>query len=235
VIRLDPHVHTAGSYDSAASVHAVLERAAERGLDGVVITDHDAIEESLRAAALAPEYGLLGIPGVEVSTADGHLLAIGVDHRPEPGRSLAESVETVREDGGAAVVPHPFQRTRHGARAADIVDCDGIETYNALAMTGVRNRRARRFADREGHPHLAGSDAHRPDMVGRAYTAVDVEARGNPATVAPGEVIDAIRRGRTAPRGERAPVRRYVSKFARNAGIRTGAGLGRVRRLRKLL
>lgn len=231
MIRIDPHVHTAGSYDSTADVHAVLERARERGLDGVVVTDHDAIDESLRAAALAPEYDLLGMPGVEVSTADGHLLAIGVDRRPAPGRPLAETVRVIREAGGAAVVPHPFQRTRHGVRAADIVDCDGIETYNALAVTGMRNRRARRFADRESYPRLAGSDAHRPDMVGRAYTAVDVGPRGDPTELDPGEVVDAIRRGRTDARGERAPLGRYLSKFARNAGLRTGAGVGRVRDL----
>jgi predicted metal-dependent phosphoesterase TrpH len=224
-MRFDPHVHSRWSYDSSASVHALLASATDAGLDAVAVTDHDAIEGSLRAAALAPEYGLLGVPGVEVSTADGHLLALGVERRPPAGRPLAQTVRWVRDAGGLAVVPHPFQRTRHGARPPDVPDCDAVEVYNALLMTGVRNRRARRFADREGYPHLAGSDAHVPRMVGRAYTEVDLDPRGDPSDVDPGELLDAIRQGRSAARGSRAPVARYVRKFATNAGLKTGAGL----------
>lgn len=221
-MRFDPHVHSRWSYDSGAALHDLLAAAADAGLDAVAVTDHDAIEGSLRAASLAPEYGLLGVPGVEVSTADGHLLALGVERRPEVGRSLAATVAWVRDRGGLAVVPHPFQRTRHGATT--IPDCDGVEVYNALLMTGVQNRRARRFADREGYPHLAGSDAHVPRMVGRAYTEVDLDP-ADPTETDPGELLDAVRQGRSDARGSRAPRRRYVRKFATNASIRTGSSL----------
>ncbi|MFC6726396.1 PHP domain-containing protein, partial [Halobium palmae] len=81
-IRVDPHVHSEASYDASDPVELILEQSAEIGLDAVVVTDHDVLHESIRAAELAPEYGLVGIPGVEVSTADGHLLAIGVDEMP---------------------------------------------------------------------------------------------------------------------------------------------------------
>ncbi|WP_423997219.1 CehA/McbA family metallohydrolase [Halorubrum trapanicum] len=119
-VSIDPHVHSEGSYDGHEPVELILEHAAEIGLDAVVITDHDVIRESKRAAAIASEYGLIGIPGVEVSTAHGHLLAIGVDRMPPRGRSYAETVRWIRDRGGVAIVPHPFQRSRHGVRQRNI-------------------------------------------------------------------------------------------------------------------
>ncbi|WP_434522278.1 CehA/McbA family metallohydrolase [Halorubrum sp. AS12] len=119
-VSIDPHVHSEGSYDGHEPVELILEHAAEIGLDAVVITDHDVIRESKRAAEIASEYGLIGIPGVEVSTAHGHLLAIGVDRMPPRGRPYAETVRKIHEQGGVAVVPHPFQRSRHGVRQRNI-------------------------------------------------------------------------------------------------------------------
>ncbi|TKX60174.1 histidinol-phosphatase [Halorubrum sp. SS7] len=119
-VSIDPHVHSEGSYDGHEPVELILEHAAEIGLDAVVITDHDVIRESKRAAEIAHEYGLIGIPGVEVSTAHGHLLAVGVDRMPPRGRPYAETVRWVRDRGGVAIVPHPFQRSRHGVRQRNI-------------------------------------------------------------------------------------------------------------------
>ncbi|MDB2250608.1 CehA/McbA family metallohydrolase [Halorubrum ezzemoulense] len=119
-VSIDPHVHSEDSYDGHEPVDLILEHAAEIGLDAVVITDHDVIRESKRAAETAAEYGLIGIPGVEVSTAHGHLLAIGVDRMPPRGEPYAETVRRIHEQGGVAIVPHPFQRSRHGVRQRDI-------------------------------------------------------------------------------------------------------------------
>jgi predicted metal-dependent phosphoesterase TrpH len=119
-VSIDPHVHSDESYDGHEPVELILEHAAEIGLDAVVITDHDVIGESKRAAELAPEYGLIGIPGVEVSTAHGHLLAVGVERMPPRRRPYDETIEWIHEHGGVAIVPHPFQRSRHGVRQRNI-------------------------------------------------------------------------------------------------------------------
>lgn len=119
-VSIDPHVHSDESYDGHEPVELILEHAAEIGLDAVVITDHDVIGESKRAAELAPEYGLIGIPGVEVSTAHGHLLAIGVERMPPRRRPYDETIAWIHEHGGVAIVPHPFQRSRHGVRQRNI-------------------------------------------------------------------------------------------------------------------
>ncbi|WP_435074639.1 CehA/McbA family metallohydrolase [Halorubrum sp. HHNYT27] len=119
-VSIDPHVHSDESYDGHEPIELILEHAADIGLDAVVITDHDVIGESKRAAELAAEYGLIGIPGVEVSTAHGHLLAIGVERMPPRRRPYDETIEWIHEHGGVAVVPHPFQRSRHGVRQRNI-------------------------------------------------------------------------------------------------------------------
>jgi predicted metal-dependent phosphoesterase TrpH len=219
-LAIDPHVHSEDSYDGHEPVELILEHAADIDLDGVVVTDHDAIDESLRAADLAAEYGLVGIPGVEVSTAAGHLLAIGVTERPEPGMSLEGTVERVRELGGIAVVPHPFQRSRHGVRRRNIDACDGIEVYNSMVFTGYRNRQANRFAGRRGYPKLGASDAHSIRNVGRAYTEITLEQvpADTPAGAIDGEtLIDAVRSGDTELRGKRTPIHRSARQYAKGA------------------
>jgi predicted metal-dependent phosphoesterase TrpH len=196
MLKADLHVHSVGSYDGKASVDEILDAAEDAGLDAVAVTDHDEIEKSLEAAERASGRGIVAVPGVEVSTADGHLLALGVEERPPAGEPVAETTERVRELGGAAVVPHPFQRTRHGVGAVE--DTDGVETYNSRLFTGLANRRARRFARKNGLPELAGSDAHIAEMVGRAYTTVDAERD-------PDSLIDGIKNGRTETHGRRTP------------------------------
>jgi predicted metal-dependent phosphoesterase TrpH len=225
-LQIDPHVHSEDSYDGHEPVELLLEQAAEVGLDGIVVTDHDRIAESLRAAELAPAYGLVGLPGVEVSTADGHLLALGVRTLPPRGRPLSETVGWVHDAGGVAVVPHPFQRLRHGVSRRSLADCspapDAVETYNSWLVTGIKNRRARRFAERHGLPGVAASDAHRVGYVGRAYTEVDADERTGAA------VLDAFRSGATRVRGQRTPVtvstRHYAVGAARKSSYYARVG-----------
>jgi predicted metal-dependent phosphoesterase TrpH len=220
VLRIDPHVHSEGSYDGHEPVELLLEHAAEIGLDGIVVTDHDEIDESLRAADLAPDYGLVGIPGVEVSTAHGHLLAVGVESCPPRGLPFGETVGRVREAGGIAVVPHPFQRSRHGVRKRHIDDADGVEVYNSMLFTGYRNRRANRFAERRAFPKLGASDAHYLGNVGRAYTEVELDEIPADAPISALDgtaVIDAIRAGKTDLRGRRTPINRSARQYAKGS------------------
>ncbi|WP_435349023.1 PHP domain-containing protein [Haloarchaeobius sp. HRN-SO-5] len=221
-IVLDLHVHSDASYDGHEPVELVLEHVADIGLDGVVVTDHDRIEESCRAARLAADYGLVGIPGVEVSTAEGHLLAIGVTERPAAGKPFDETVEQVRELGGAAVVPHPFQRTRHGVRRRTVSDCDAIETYNSMLFTGYQNRRARRFAKTRGYGEVGGSDAHYLMNVGRAVTVVELESPVPDVTdVTVDQVVAALQEGETRVHGMRTPIRRSTVQYGIGAGRKT--------------
>jgi predicted metal-dependent phosphoesterase TrpH len=221
-VSIDSHVHSEDSYDGHEPVELLLEQASDIGLDGIVVTDHDEIGESLRAAELAPEYDLVGIPGVEVSTAAGHLLAIGVEARPDEREPLDETVEEVRERGGAAVVPHPFQRTRHGVRKRKLRDCDAIEIFNSWLFTGYRNRRAKRFAQRHDYPGVAASDAHSAGYLGRAYTELMIPGVDSKTELDGEHVVEAIRDGSAEIHGRRQPLHRSAHHYLIGAGRKAG-------------
>src|SRR5262245_43958804 len=104
----DLHIHTIHSYDGTASVSAVLRQAKKIGLDVIAITDHDEIAGSLKALELAPSYGLEVIPGIEITTAEGDLLAFNITQKIERGQALIETVLQVHEAGGFCIAPHPM-------------------------------------------------------------------------------------------------------------------------------
>lgn len=219
-LRIDPHVHTEASYDATGTVDAVLDRAREAGLDAIAITDHDTTVAAREAIGRAALHEVAVIPGVEVSSRDGHVLALGIVERPPVGRSLEETLEFVRDAGGLGVIPHPFQRSRHGVPKRALTDCDGVEVFNPWTMTGIQNHRARRFARRRNYPRLAGSDAHEPALVGRAYTEVEIRAPSEPGPhrPSPDAILDAIADGRTTVTGRSTSTQRYLRKYSRSVG-----------------
>ena len=205
MLSIDLHTHSGASFDGRDSVELLLEQAVAVGLDAIAITDHDEISASREAVSLAPEYDLIAIPGMEVSSADGHILSLGTDTLIQAGLPFRETVERIRDSGGIAVVPHPFQESRSGVLAniskQELAIADAIEVYNSRLLTGFSNRQARMFASRRGLPMTAGSDAHICEMVGQAVTKVDP-----PDSTADG-ILEEIKAGRTATDGKRTPWR----------------------------
>ncbi|PSP54774.1 phosphoesterase [Halobacteriales archaeon QS_1_67_19] len=203
MLSVEFHAHSSLSYDGRDSVDLLLEQAAAVGLDALAVTDHDEIDASLAAAEKAGEYDLVGIPGMEVSTAAGHVLGLGIRERVPAGLSFGETLDRIREQGGVAVVPHPFQKSRSGVMAnitgPQLAQADAVEVYNSRLLTGRGNRKAKRFAERHDLPQTAGSDAHIGEMVGQAVTRVDASDRTVDA------ILDAVLDGRTSVEGKRTP------------------------------
>ena len=181
----DLHIHTIHSYDGTASVSAVMKRAVEIGLDVIAITDHDEINGSLKALELAPKYGLEVIPGVEVTTAEGDLLALNITETVERDRPLLETILRVGELGGFCIAPHPMaeglgmnslsaysilKALRHPEAARILI---GIETYNATTIDRMSNHYAGILADRLGIAQTASSDAHVVQAIGLGITEFD--------------------------------------------------------------
>ena len=213
MLSVELHTHSALSYDGRDPVDLLLSQAAAVGLDAVAVTDHDEIDASLEAADLAPEYGLVGIPGMEVTTAAGHVLAFGIEELVPAGLSFDDTLDRIHDQGGIAVVPHPFQKSRHGVAHKitrdQLASADAIEVYNSRLLTGRANRQAERFAERRNLPMTAGSDAHISEMVGQAVTHVDAAEASVPA------ILDAIADGRTSIEGRRTP---WTISFRQAAG-----------------
>lgn len=204
VIAAELHCHSAASYDGRDPIDLLLAQAAAVDLDAIAITDHDAIEASLDAVRHASEYGLLGIPGIEITTAAGHVIGLGVREPIPAGLSYGETLDRIREQGGIAVVPHPFQPSRSGiapnVTREELAAADAIEVYNSRLLTGRANRKAEAFARSRNLPMTAGSDAHISEMVGQAVTLVDADpADGVEA------ILAAIAAGRTVVEGKRTP------------------------------
>lgn len=185
--RYDLQVHTDASPCSPASPERMVRAASRAGLDGVAITDHDTMANVDRARAAAPD-DLDVIPGVEVTTTQGHLLALYVEEAP-PKTDPVGVVESIHDQGGIALLSHPFDELRqyYDADLEVIATAvDGVETANSRCVREAFNRRAREFADSHGLSVTGGSDAHFPMEVGRAYTTVPDRPR------------EAIRNGTTA-------------------------------------
>jgi predicted metal-dependent phosphoesterase TrpH len=203
VLSVELHAHSELSYDGRDQIELLLEQAEAVGLDALAVTDHDEIDASLEAAALAEEYGLVGIPGMEVSSAAGHVLALGIEELVPAGLSYDETLDRIASLGGVAVIPHPFQSSRHGVAAhisrGQLVAADAIEVYNSRLFTGRANRQAERFAGDHDLPMTAGSDAHIAEMVGQAITEVDAYHRSAEG------ILDAVVDGRTSVVGKRTP------------------------------
>ena len=216
MLSVELHSHSELSYDGRDPIELLLEQAEAVGLDALAITDHDEIDASLDAAAMAEEYGLVGIPGMEVSSAAGHVLALGVEELVPAGLSYDETLDRIDEYGGIAVVPHPFQSSRHGVAAHisrdQLAAADAIEVYNSRLFTGRANRQAERFAEDRSLPMTAGSDAHIAEMVGQAVTEVDAYRRSAEA------ILDAVAEGRTSVVGKRTPWVISVQQFS--GGVR---------------
>lgn len=205
MLSVELHSHSSLSYDGRDPVEYLLEQAVAVGLDALAVTDHDEIDASLEAAKLAPEYGLVGIPGMEVTCAAGHVLALGVEELIPAGLSYDETLERIHDAGGIAIVPHPFQKSRHGVAPhisrEQLAAADAIEVYNSRLLTGIANQRAERFAKRRNLPMTAGSDAHISEMVGQAITEVGTDTRTSDA------ILEAVSEGRTSVVGSKTPWR----------------------------
>ncbi|MCU4742141.1 PHP domain-containing protein [Halobacteria archaeon AArc-m2/3/4] len=203
MLSVELHVHSSLSYDGRDPVDLILEQAAAVGLDAVAVTDHDEIDASLEAVERAPEYGLIAIPGIEISSKAGHVLGLGVQEAIPPGLPYEETLERIHEQGGIAVVPHPYQESRHGVMAritsTQLAQADAIEVYNSRLLTGRANRQAERFARARDLPMTAGSDAHISEMVGQAVTRVGATERSSDA------ILQAIADGQTSVEGKRTP------------------------------
>ena len=108
---IDLHNHTwPRSHDSVLDPEDLVVRAKALGLDGICLTEHDNVWNPAEAAAIAEKHDFLVIPGVEVSTDDGHILAYGVDKYVFGMHRVGRLAEHVKQRGGGLVVAHPYRR-----------------------------------------------------------------------------------------------------------------------------
>ena len=176
-VRIDLHVHTRHSHDSAAPVESVLRRCRDSGLGLVAITDHDNIRGGLEAR---DRGGLPVIVGEEIKSSKGDVIGLFLEESVPPRLTPLETVKRVKEQGGLVGIPHPFDRIRPtamGLRALlEILPwVDFLEGYNAHTMLPADNRKGAEFAALNSLPSVSCSDSHSALELGRTYTEVPAE------------------------------------------------------------
>jgi hypothetical protein len=210
MLKCDLHIHTNFSRDGESSVEDVLEKAAKNGLDAIAIVDHDTVAGAQYALSLKSD--VLVIPGIEVSTKQGHLLVLGVNEVIPAGIDFFETVKIAREMGGLLILPHPYHQWRHGVAIkvkTGIEAVDAVESFNSRYIVGSANKKAGRKAKFFGKPCVAGSDAHNARFVGYGVTKIDAE-KNIPS------ILAAIKAGKTEPGGKMTPLRSYTRQSLKN-------------------
>jgi dephospho-CoA kinase len=177
-LRLDLHLHTAGSRDCLSDPHAVLQRALARRFDRIAITDHNEVDVALR---MAEEFPDRIIPGEEVKTAEGiDVIGLYLSRAIPKGTPAHATISLIREQGGIPYLPHPYAAGKGGGgRMAEELAAlvDVVEVFNARLHPGRLNAPAEDLARRHGRLRGAGSDAHTLGELGGAF--VDVEDHPN--------------------------------------------------------
>lgn len=164
----DLHIHSVYSFDAATTVRAILKQASDAGLNVIAVTDHDEIRGSLEACELAPIYGVECIPAAEITTADGHLLALWIQDLPPKGLSLIDTLLLIGRQGGVAIAPHPFSNLPGSLTMESVVNAltnpraksvlKGMETHNM--STQKFDTIAQKLAIYLPLAKLASSDSH---------------------------------------------------------------------------
>jgi len=172
-INVDFHTHTSASKDSQTSPEKIIAAARRRGLDRLVITDHNSIQGAQVAQRLAPD---LVIMGEEIETQAGELLASFVTEEIPRGLPVKETIRLLRQQGAFISVSHPFDRSRSGFALADLDEIaplvDAIEVFNARCVLAQTNYLAQKYARAHHLAGTAGSDGHIAWEVGRTYLKV---------------------------------------------------------------
>lgn len=175
MLSVEFHCHTNASKDSLTRPEDLIRVARRKGIDRLIITDHNSIAGARAAHALDPE---LVIVGEEIMTTRGEILAAFVQEEIPAGLSPEETIKRLKAQGAFISVSHPFDELRKGGwEESDLLTIlpfvDAIEVYNSRCMFPWYNNRASSFAEKHNLAGTVGSDAHAAFEVGRSMMLLD--------------------------------------------------------------
>ncbi len=197
MIRADLHVHTTYSSDSLITPQELIKYAKLRGLNAIAVTDHNTLDGAYK---IARETDFPIIPGMEISSADGHIVALNVKELIPRDLTAVETVERIHKAGGIAIACHPYVLFKGCLKDAVTGDFDAIEIINAHAYPFKRSiKKAQEKAEQYGLPRVAGTDSHFRTQIGWGYTEIDAEAPTADA------IVKAIAAGKCSPHGQAVP------------------------------
>jgi predicted metal-dependent phosphoesterase TrpH len=177
--KADLHIHSRHS-DGLASIPQIMEHVATKtDLSVIAITDHNTLEGSLFAKSLEDMYpGLEVVVGEEISSSWGHVIGLYLEEAIPPRMNGIETVAAINEQGGVAIIPHPFANRAFGRWGLQSVGArigemafQAVEVYNSSPYLVYANRvAAKALAGGQGWAATGGSDAHVLRAIGTGYT-----------------------------------------------------------------
>jgi len=175
MLRIEFHCHTIFSKDSLTRPRDLVDTCRHKGIDRLVVTDHNTVAGARAARALDPELVILG---EEIMTTRGEILAAFVSEEVPRGLSPQETIRRLKDQGAFISVSHPFDRWRSGGwQKNDLLEIlpqvDAIEIYNSRCMNPRFNREAREFAEKYNVAGTVGSDAHAAFELGRSLMVLE--------------------------------------------------------------
>ncbi len=178
MLKADLHIHSFSCkrltylpflYDSVQTVNQIIQGALDTGVQILAITDHDTLAGYKEAARIVQSRGLdlVLIPGCEISSADGHILAYNIETEIPKGLTAAKTIQRIHDQGGYAVAAHPFLMGSLGNLVFEL-PFDALEGFNA-AVSLFANFKSIDAAEKLQLPYLANSDAHQIEEIGRSH------------------------------------------------------------------
>ncbi len=177
--KLDSHIHCQYSPDSSTKVDDIIKKSIRDHINIIAISDHNTIEGSKVAIKKTKNNeNLLVIPSIEISSTKGHILGFGCEELIPRDLEPAETIDLIHDQGGLAIIPHPYCFYRHGLFCKTNpyeLNFDAIEVKNARFIVGYCNSKAKKLASKNNIPGLGASDSHYIDFLGDAYSLIDCE------------------------------------------------------------
>ena len=170
MLRVETHCHTIYSKDSLVRPENLLKACQRKGIDRVVISDHNTTRGAFAAQKLDPDRVIIG---EEILTTKGELLAAFMTEEIPARLTPRETIARLRDQGAFISVSHPFDVLRSGHwQEEDLLEIaplvDAIEVFNARCISPDYNRKAVEFAEQHDLQGTVGSDAHGAYELGRA-------------------------------------------------------------------
>lgn len=157
------HLHSKYSFDCLLCPANIVRRAKKKGLNTIAITDHNTIRGALEAKAINLDPNFSVIIGSEIETDQGDIIGLFLTQEIE-SRKCLEVIAEIHEQGGIAVLPHPYKVHKLDDQLLNLVDV--IEISNAKDSL-ENDQKARKLAEKYHKPMIVGSDAHFLSQIGK--------------------------------------------------------------------
>ncbi|HLG12350.1 MAG TPA: PHP domain-containing protein [Dehalococcoidia bacterium] len=214
-LRADFHSHSNYSRDSVIGPQAFVDNCVRKGVNCIAVTDHNEIEGAFVIEKLARERAegkLKVVIGEEVKTTEGEIIGLFLKELVQRGMSPEDTIDAIHEQGGLAVIPHPYDIFRRSVLTDEAIErvktrVDAIEGFNCRNILARHDQKARDTAAGVDKPITLGTDSHSPWELGSASLEID-------DFETPEEMLRSLRGGRIV--GHRSlPMVHWISTYAK--------------------